>query len=221
MRLCQREPGVPRFDFPPALTFSRYGAQAHLAGDAAASPPCPQDLLTATTIRKECQCPHPLHDAGALGPMVEQFTDELLALGHTRFTVNGFDDSARHFADWTSRSGIAPCEVGSGTIDQLAQHTCLCLGGAKTSSRLKKLCEPGASVHLLPRGKRCGTGVRNARHRSRPGSASRRVPGMAEASSRPFRANNKTASPRAATIVAGAWRRSHDIRPRPCPTRYR
>jgi hypothetical protein len=32
-------------------------------------------------------------DAGALGPMVEQFTDELIALGHTRFTVSGFDDS--------------------------------------------------------------------------------------------------------------------------------
>jgi site-specific recombinase XerD len=63
--------------------------------------------------------------------MVKQFTDELIALGHTRHTVSGFYDSARHFADWTCRSGIAPCEVGSGTIDQFAQHECLCPGGRR------------------------------------------------------------------------------------------
>lgn len=73
----------------------------------------------------------PHMDAGALGPMVEQFTDELIAVGHTRFTVSAFNDSARHFVDWTRRSGIALCEVGSGTIDQFAQHECLCPGGRR------------------------------------------------------------------------------------------
>lgn len=73
----------------------------------------------------------PHMDAGALGPMVEQFTDELSALGHTRLTVSGFNDSARHFAYWICRSRIAPCEVDSGTIDQFAQHECLCPGGRR------------------------------------------------------------------------------------------
>jgi len=73
----------------------------------------------------------PHMDAGALGPMVEQFTYELIALGHTRFTVSGFNDSARHFADWTCRAGIAPCEVDSGTIDEFAQHACMCPGGRR------------------------------------------------------------------------------------------
>lgn len=59
----------------------------------------------------------PHMDAGALRPMVGQFTDALIALGHTRFTVSAFYDSARHFADWACRSGIAPYEVNSGTID--------------------------------------------------------------------------------------------------------
>jgi hypothetical protein len=63
--------------------------------------------------------------------MVAQFTDELIALGHTRFTVSAFNDSARHFADWTCRSGIAPCEVDGGTIGQFARHECLCPGGRR------------------------------------------------------------------------------------------
>jgi hypothetical protein len=53
----------------------------------------------------------PHMDAGALRPMVGQFTDALIALGHTRFTVSAFYDSARHFADWACRSGIAPYEL--------------------------------------------------------------------------------------------------------------
>jgi integrase/recombinase XerD len=73
----------------------------------------------------------PHMDAGALRPMIKQFTDELIALGHTRLTVSGFDGSARHFADWTCRSGIAPYEIDSRTIDQFAQHTCLCPGGRR------------------------------------------------------------------------------------------
>jgi integrase/recombinase XerD len=73
----------------------------------------------------------PHMDAGALGPMVGQFTDGLIALGHTRFTVSAFYDSARHFADWACRSGIAPYEVNSGMIDQFAQHECLCPGGRR------------------------------------------------------------------------------------------
>jgi len=77
-------------------------------------------------------------DAGALAPMVEQFTNDLVVLGHTRFTVSGFSDSARHFADWICRSGIALCDLDDGTIEQFAQHQCLCSGGRRLHRVSKK-----------------------------------------------------------------------------------
>jgi integrase/recombinase XerD len=70
-------------------------------------------------------------DAGALAPMVEQFTNDLMVLGYRRLTVSAFSDSSRHFADWICRSVIAPCDVNIGTIEQFAQHQCLCPGGRR------------------------------------------------------------------------------------------
>jgi site-specific recombinase XerD len=39
-------------------------------------------------------------DPGSLGALVEEFTTHLMSLGHTRLTVTGYGDGARHFAEW-------------------------------------------------------------------------------------------------------------------------
>jgi site-specific recombinase XerD len=70
-------------------------------------------------------------DAGALRPMVEQFTNDLTVLGHTRLTVSGLSDSARHFAEWIYRTGIVLCDVDDRTVEQFAQHQCQCPGGRR------------------------------------------------------------------------------------------
>ena len=49
----------------------------------------------------------PRMNAGELAVFVERFTDHLTSLGHSRLTVTGLSDSARHFADWLCRAGIA------------------------------------------------------------------------------------------------------------------
>jgi integrase/recombinase XerD len=81
--------------------------------------------------RRNSPSRRPHLDAGALAPMVELFTNDLVVLGYPRLTVSAFSDSSRHFADWIGRSGIAPCDVAIGTIKQFAQHQCLCPGGRR------------------------------------------------------------------------------------------
>ena len=81
--------------------------------------------------RRNSPSRRPHLDAGALAPMVERFTNDLVVLGYPRLTVSAFSDSSRHFADWICRSGIAPCDVTIGTIKQFAQHQCLCPGGRR------------------------------------------------------------------------------------------
>ena len=51
-------------------------------------------------------------NAGELAVFVERFTDHLTSLGHSRLTVTGLSDSARHFADWLCRVGIAAGNMG-------------------------------------------------------------------------------------------------------------
>lgn len=67
-------------------------------------------------------------DPGALRPLVQEFTNHLADLGHTRLTVGNYVDAARHFAEWLDRSGIAPADVHGGTIERFAQHRCRCTG---------------------------------------------------------------------------------------------
>jgi integrase/recombinase XerD len=73
----------------------------------------------------------PRMDAGALGPFVEMFAEHLVALGHSRLTVTGFADSARHFADWLCRAGIAPGDIDDRIVEQFAHHQCQCPGGRR------------------------------------------------------------------------------------------
>jgi integrase/recombinase XerD len=73
----------------------------------------------------------PRMDAGALGPHVERFAEHLIALGHSRLTVTGYSDSARHFADWLCRVGIVPNDVDNAIVEQFAHHRCQCPGGRR------------------------------------------------------------------------------------------
>ena len=67
-------------------------------------------------------------DLGVLGTFVEAFTRNLRALGHTRLTVAGYGDAARHFAEWLRRSAIVVGDVDDGVITRFARHRCKCCG---------------------------------------------------------------------------------------------
>ena len=67
-------------------------------------------------------------DPGVLGTLVEQFTNQLTVLGHTRLTVANYGDAARHFAEWLRRSDIVPLDVDDGVIARFARHRCKCNG---------------------------------------------------------------------------------------------
>jgi site-specific recombinase XerD len=67
-------------------------------------------------------------DPGDLGTLVEQFTNQLAVLGHTRLTVANYSDAARHFAEWLRRCDIVPIEVDDGVIARFARHRCKCNG---------------------------------------------------------------------------------------------
>jgi hypothetical protein len=55
-------------------------------------------------------------NAGGLAPFVERFAEYLAGLGHSRLTVSGFFDSARHFADWLCRVDITARDVSDEVI---------------------------------------------------------------------------------------------------------
>ena len=81
--------------------------------------------------------PHPVLDGpsrprfmepGDLAPLIERFATHLSGLGHTDFTVDGYRASARHFAVWLDRSGIALNAVDGRVIARFADHRCQCPG---------------------------------------------------------------------------------------------
>ena len=67
-------------------------------------------------------------DPGSLGAFVDEFTRHLSSLGHTRLTVTGYSDGARHFAEWLHRSEIAAGDIDEGVIARFARHHCACSG---------------------------------------------------------------------------------------------
>jgi integrase/recombinase XerD len=73
----------------------------------------------------------PRMNAGALAPFVEKFAEHLTGLGHSRLTVAGLSDSARHFANWLCRAGIAASDVADRVLDEFAHHRCHCPGGQR------------------------------------------------------------------------------------------
>jgi len=67
-------------------------------------------------------------DPGCLGAFVEEFTRHLRSLGHTRLTATGYEDGARHFAEWLHRSEIAVDDIDEAVIARFARHRCACSG---------------------------------------------------------------------------------------------
>jgi integrase/recombinase XerD len=72
-------------------------------------------------------------DAGFLTPLITDFGASLAALGHSRLTIGGYTDSARHFTAWMLDGGLALDEVGKDTIDRFARHHCQCAGARRWS----------------------------------------------------------------------------------------
>ena len=71
----------------------------------------------------------PRLNAGALAPFVEKFAEHLTGLGHSGPTVIHLSVSARHFADWLCRTGIAASDVNDHVVDEFAHHRCQCPAG--------------------------------------------------------------------------------------------
>ena len=77
-------------------------------------------------------------DPGPLGPLVEAFADHLFSLGHAKLTVDGYRDSARHFADWLRRSDIELAAISEDVIAQFSNHRCRCPGTRRSDQLSKK-----------------------------------------------------------------------------------
>ena len=73
-------------------------------------------------------------EAGDLAPSITAFSAELGTLCHSRLTIKGYDDCARHFAAWLAFTKIGLDEVGEQTLDQFAKHRCRC-GGYRRAMR--------------------------------------------------------------------------------------
>ena len=70
-------------------------------------------------------------DPRSLRAFVVEFTDHLAALGHTDLTVRGYEDAARHFAEWLERSDIALVDVDDKVVARFAGHRCKCTGNRR------------------------------------------------------------------------------------------
>lgn len=91
--------------------------------------------------------PHPVLDGpsrprfmepGDLAPLIERFAAHLSGLGHADFTVDGYCASARHFAVWLDRSGIALNAVDGRVVARFADHRCQCLGNRRQDRLSRK-----------------------------------------------------------------------------------
>jgi integrase/recombinase XerD len=65
---------------------------------------------------------------GALESPIEDFARHLAARGHTPLTISGYENGARHFAEWLRRAGIAAAAVDDSVILRFARHRCRCPG---------------------------------------------------------------------------------------------
>jgi site-specific recombinase XerD len=74
-------------------------------------------------------------DAGSLRPFIDAFVGALRAHRHTPLTVSGYEDSARHFADWLCRCKIELSRISEDVVGRFARHRCRC-PGARRQHRL-------------------------------------------------------------------------------------
>jgi site-specific recombinase XerD len=104
-------------------------------------------------------------DAGSLRPVIDAFAKELKAHGHTQLTVSGYEDAARHFAEWLRRCKVELSQVSKDVVERFARHRCRC-PGARRQDRLSPkyvrrvrrfirfLVERGIVTAIVPRVRR-------------------------------------------------------------------
>jgi site-specific recombinase XerD len=68
-------------------------------------------------------------DPGALQPLVQSYTDHLVARGYRTATIHCLEKRARHFCYWLNRSDIAVTHIDDGVLNRFAAHRCQCPGG--------------------------------------------------------------------------------------------
>lgn len=74
-------------------------------------------------------------DARGLSEPILAFANHLATLGYTPLTIGGYTGSARHFAAWLNKAGIAVSTVDEQTIARFARHDCRC-GVGRRHARL-------------------------------------------------------------------------------------
>jgi len=74
-------------------------------------------------------------DAGPLRSLIDAFAEELKAHQHTPLTVSGYEDAARHFAEWLRRCKVELSQVSEDVVERFARHRCRC-PGARRQDRL-------------------------------------------------------------------------------------
>ena len=59
-------------------------------------------------------------DPGEVREPIAAFITHLTGLGHTRLTVCGYEDSARHFGEWLARSGMTVADINDENLERTA-----------------------------------------------------------------------------------------------------
>ncbi len=100
---------------------------------------------------------YPRLDPGANGLHVEGFLCHLRDLNYLPLTISYYSGSARHFAEWLNRSGIALADITDDVVQQFAVHQCQCPGGKRNRrrtvryvSRVRQFVSFLASLGLTP-----------------------------------------------------------------------
>ena len=87
----------------------------------------------------ETRCREPRRmEAGDLAGLSDEFTRNLLDLGHTALTVNGYDAAIRHIGQWLELTKVAITDIDDAVIDLFARHRCRCPGNRRSHRVSKK-----------------------------------------------------------------------------------
>ena len=76
-------------------------------------------------------CSQGFLDPGPFSYWIDQFTAELGAQRYSPLTINGYRDSARHFAVWLESADIPIGGINDGVVQRFSAHHCQCPGGRK------------------------------------------------------------------------------------------
>ena len=87
--------------------------------------------------RSVCSAKIQSMNPGPWGHPLRHLQITFFGLGHTKLTVGGYQDSARHFADWLWRSNIELAAINDDVMARFSNHHCRC-PGTRRSDHLSK-----------------------------------------------------------------------------------